>query len=92
MKHTQKAGQTPSNESTLFGENTAATIVVISATTTEVGTIIYCNNEIHELLGFQPRELVGKNVSTLMPTPIAMIHDEIINNYFKNSKTKLINN
>jgi hypothetical protein len=42
----------PNNEQTIFGENSCSAIIVMSATSTEVGTIIHVNDEIQNILGF----------------------------------------
>ena len=42
----KKLATTPNNEQTLFGENSATAIVLISATTKKIGIIVHCNEEI----------------------------------------------
>ena len=63
------------NEQTIFGENSAAAIIVMSATSTKVGIIIHANDEIENVLGFNRRDVIGKNISLIMPRPIARVHD-----------------
>jgi len=52
----------PVNEQTIFGENSASGIVMISASSTKIGTIIHTNEEIEHVLGFNRKSLIGKNV------------------------------
>lgn len=61
----------PVNEQTNFGENTASGIIMISATSTHVGTIIHANDELEHILGYTRKDLIGKNIKIIMPLPIA---------------------
>jgi hypothetical protein len=63
----RKSAQAPLNEQTIFGENTASAIVVISATSHSVGTILHSNEETFHLLGHSPKDLLGSKVNVLMP-------------------------
>lgn len=69
-KISKKAASVPINEQTTFGENTAAAILVVSASSNEIGTVVYANEEIRHLLGYRPKDLVGRNVSAIMPAQI----------------------
>jgi hypothetical protein len=40
------------NEQTTFGENSGAGIIVISATSSEVGLIVHANDDVRNILGF----------------------------------------
>lgn len=46
LKIAKKNNSMPINEQSTFGENTAAAIVIISATSTHIGIIEHCNEEI----------------------------------------------
>lgn len=48
----KKTTSATKNEQTIFGENSAAAIIIISATSSKIGTIIHCNEEIENVLGF----------------------------------------
>ncbi|TNV87853.1 hypothetical protein FGO68_gene5771 [Halteria grandinella] len=89
-KDNKKGAQMPVNEQTIFGENTAAGIVVISATSSKIGTIIHCNEEVESVLGFQKRDIIGSNVTVLIPRPIAKVHDRLIQRYFETAKPTVI--
>ena len=91
MKIQTKLASIPVNEQTVFGENTAASIVVISATSREVGTILHSNEEIYYLLGHSPKDLLGKKVDILMPAQLGAAHDSFIHNYFETTRSKVIN-
>lgn len=74
----KKGAVLPTNEQTLFGENSASAVIIISATSTKIGTIIHTNEEVEAVLGFPKAELIGKNVTRLIPRPIAKVHDRLV--------------
>ena len=63
----RKAASVPNNEQTMFGENTASAIIIISATSQKIGTVVHANEELYHMFGFMPKDLVGKSVNLLMP-------------------------
>lgn len=80
----------PVNEQTIFGENSSSAIIVISATSTRIGTIIHANEEVENILGYKRRELIGKNITIIIPRPIAKVHDRLIQRYFETAKPTVI--
>lgn len=54
-----------------FGENSGCAIAVISATSTNYGTVLHSNEEIEHILGYQRKDVIGKNISFIMPSLIA---------------------
>ncbi len=61
-------------------------IVVINSR----GLINSCNPATEKLLGYQAHELVGKNVSILMPKEYATKHDVFLKNYLNTGEAKII--
>ncbi|TNV87946.1 hypothetical protein FGO68_gene6125 [Halteria grandinella] len=93
QKLTKKGGAIPTNEQTTFGENTASAIIVLSSTPTNFGQVIHCNDEVSLMLGYHPKELIGKNVNCIMPLPIAQVHQTFLQDYFETAKARgVINN
>ncbi len=82
----------PINEQSFFGENSAAAIIIIKATSSEIGTIIHCNEEVEEVLNYKRKDLIGQNISTITPRPVAKIHDRLIQRYFETAKPRVIEN
>ena len=78
------------NEQSVFGENTGAGIIMIEANTREIGRIIHCNEEIEIVLGFKPKDIIGKSSSIIMPKPIGDVHNKFIERYFETAKSKII--
>jgi PAS domain S-box-containing protein len=62
----------------VFGENCAASIIVMSATAAEMGRIIDVNEELEHMLGYSRKEMIGQNIRKIIPTPIAKVHDQLI--------------
>jgi PAS domain S-box-containing protein len=65
-------------EQTVFGENSASGVVIISASSFEIGVILHANEEIRNMFGHAPKDLLGKNVTILMPSLYAQMHDGLI--------------
>ena len=60
------------------------------ATINSKGEIEYVNPVIEKMFGYSMDELVGKNISILMPNPYHEAHDKYISNFLKSGKPKII--
>lgn len=72
-KHIDKLNR--SRETWMFGENSGASMIVISATLLNMGKILHANDEVETLLGYRRKELIGRNINCIMPNIIGKIHD-----------------
>ncbi|MDC8831711.1 putative bifunctional diguanylate cyclase/phosphodiesterase [Alteromonas gilva] len=54
------------------------------------GIIITANSTMSTIFGFEADEIVGENVSILMPEPYAKYHDEFIAHYLETGRAKII--
>ncbi|MDI1290712.1 MAG: PAS domain S-box protein, partial [bacterium] len=54
------------------------------------GTIRSASNSVERVFGWKPRELVGRDVSVLMPEPHRSGHGRYLANYRKTLKTKIL--
>lgn len=54
------------------------------------GTILMSNPAANKLFGYEDRELVGKNVNILMPSPHRELHDQYVHNYLNTGIKKII--
>ncbi len=61
-------------------------------TTNERGEIETVNRAVEKIFGYKLNELVGKNVSLLMPEPYRQEHDRYIERYRVTGQGRLINN
>ncbi|MCW9034738.1 MAG: PAS domain S-box protein [Rhodospirillales bacterium] len=68
-------------------EHSLAGIITIN----DQGIVQNANKAIEEIFGFTPDELIGNNVSKLMPEPQKSEHDGYIETYLKTGKSKVIN-
>ena len=80
----------PVNEQTIFGENSTSGIIIISATSTRVGTMIHVSEEIEQVIGYKKKDLIGRNINMIMPRPIGKPHDKLIQRYFETAKPTVI--
>lgn len=63
-------------------------IVVIE----EDGTILHANPALELLFGYPQNELIGQNVSMLVPSPHAKMHDEYLAEFRQTGKSAIIGN
>mgnify|MGYP003393361565 CR=1 FL=1 len=75
---------TPSVESIL---NTVIDAIIVID---ETGIIQSVNPAVEKLFGYTPEELIGKNVSMLMPNPYSREHDGYLSNYIRTGQAKII--
>ena len=54
------------------------------------GIIISVNSAVSVLLGWQSKELIGKNVKMIVPMPYQQNHDQFIDNYLQTREAKII--
>jgi len=66
-------------------EDKSASITIDTA-----GTIVSCNQNVEELFGYKANELIGQNVSTLVPSPHKEKHNSYIQNYLQGGSAKVI--
>lgn len=61
-------------------------------TTDEIGTILSFNPEASDIFGYSEQEVVGANISILMPKEQADKHDQLMSNYLLSNKSTFIGN
>lgn len=66
--------------------NAAEAIITINSK----GKILSVNTKAIEIFGYTEEEIIGKNISTLMPEPHKTQHNEYITNYIKTGIKKII--
>ncbi len=54
------------------------------------GRILHVNNSVTRLFGYEQSELVGSNVSMLMPEPDRTAHDGYLSNYLRTGESKIL--
>jgi PAS domain S-box-containing protein len=65
-------------------------MIVISATRDNYGRVIHANDEVECLLGYKRKDLIGKNVSIVIPKIIGEIHDLFIKKYLETAENRAI--
>ena len=75
--------------SNLFQEENL--IVALGTEEGHIGEILDCNDASLQMLGYGRQELIGKNISSLMPYPFSDMHDGFLSDFLDNGFGKLIN-
>ena len=78
------------NDHLKYGENSSTCILTVSGNLGSLGTIKNVNNEITRILGFSKPDLIGQNISRIIPKVIGDLHDGFMRNYFETSDPKVI--
>ena len=60
-----------------------AAVIVVSGNLSKIGMVVTANENVHEQLGFEVSDLVGRNISRIMPRIIGELHDTFMINHFK---------
>ena len=76
---------------TLNVEAILDTIIDAVITIDERGVIQSVNRAVERIFGYRPQELIGQNVSMLMPNPAAREHDEHLHNYMRTHQSAIMN-
>jgi len=56
----------------------------------EEGTIVVASDSVEAMFGWKPAELVGRNISVLMPEPHRRLHDEYLAAYRQTGETNIL--
>lgn len=75
-----------------YGINNKTALFIISGEKRDVGVISCINNEVSEIFGFDKSEMIGNNISKVMPYIIAEKHSQFILNHFKAEKQRRMEN
>lgn len=54
------------------------------------GIILTANNAVEHIFGYSPSELIGKNITVLMPEPYSSMHDSYLYNFQKTQEPHVI--
>lgn len=74
----------------LFTEDT--TVIHISGNRDSSGKILHVSNGLHKCFGYTKSEVVGHNVSFLMPGTIGIRHNEFLEKFYKTGRQVVFNN
>ena len=87
----KSGGDEPTNDFDLmFAEDTA--IIMINGSPEQLGKIIKTNSGVLKLLGYNPFEIYGSDVSIIMPGIFARHHTKFMQRYFETGKQFVIKN
>ena len=69
-----------------YGDNSKTAIFVISGNEHELGCIQNINNQVNLLMGWTRKDLLGQNLSMVMPKVFGETHDFVLNRYLSTSE------
>ena len=58
-----------------YGENSQTGIIIISGNLNNLGVILHCNTQVRNIIGYYMSDLIGQNISRIMPKVIGDHHD-----------------
>jgi PAS domain S-box-containing protein len=68
-----------------YNDNAETSIVIISGTDDNLGTVVHTNNFVLKLLGYKRSELIGVNVAGIMPKVFGETHNTVLSKYLESS-------
>lgn len=66
-----------------YGSNSNTAVIIISGNRSNLGIIMNANHEIYQILGFSKQDLIGENISFIMPDLIGAHHNSFLHSYFE---------
>ncbi|KAL4485750.1 hypothetical protein ABPG72_012290 [Tetrahymena utriculariae] len=73
-----------------YGENSTTSVISVSGNLNQIGIVVNTNNEIEQLLSYSKNDLMGQNISKIMPKVYGDIHDGLFHRYLETSQPKVI--
>lgn len=67
-------------------------IVTVSGDFETLGEVLNVNEAAHDVLGYLKAELVGRNISLIIPSPFAETHDEYMRKFHENGSNVIVDN
>jgi len=78
------------NERFRYSENSKTCIITCSANIHSIGNVLDANSEIETLLEYPHTEIIGRNISQIMPDIIGGMHDNLMRRYLQTSSPHII--
>jgi PAS domain S-box-containing protein len=86
FKFTKSKEENMNNFEKMFAEDTG--IVCISGNSSDSGKITWTNSGITPLFGYTKKEILGQDITLLMPNEVAIHHTDIMQRFFISGKKK----
>ena len=68
--------------------NSQTCILVISGNASDLGKLVTINNDVKRLYEFNNKELVGSDITKIIPPVYEKLHDEYLSNFFENLESQ----
>ena len=73
-----------------FEENSDSSIIIVSGVLDKLGIVLYANNLLNSIVGYDKTELIGTSINKIIPKPISDIHNNLILNFYRTGKRKFL--
>ncbi len=71
-----------------YGENSETGVIVVSADEHSIGIVQHCSSKVRTIFGYFMTEMIGQNISRIMPKAIGNTHDETLKNFIASNDFK----
>ena len=79
------------SEGLRYGENSDTCLIAVSGNLKSMGIVKSVTNDITRILDYSKGDLVGHNISRIMPKVFADAHDQVMERYFESAQPRIIN-
>ena len=69
----------------------SACVIQISAEFATIGEIVSANRAVYQIFGRLQQQVIGENISQLMPEPFRSLHDGFLTRYITSGNSSVIN-
>ena len=73
-----------------FEENSDSSVLIVSGVLDKLGIILYANNLINSIVGYDKNQLIGSSINKIIPKPISDIHNNLILNFYRTGKRRFL--
>lgn len=73
-----------------FTENSDTAVIIISGLINNLGDILYCNEMVTAIFGYNKDELIGFSVNQLIPSPVSNHHNDMVLKFYSKGKRSAV--
>ena len=73
-----------------FQENSESAVLISSGNLENLGDILYCNNLITPILGYEKNQVQGFSINNIIPAPVSHHHNNLMKEFYKTGKSEVL--